>query len=266
VGALTSITTAVTGRDVEVAGLRIHVDEAGTGEPVVVLHHSTGPFWNPFYDELAGSMHVIGPDMAGYGRSERPVDARSPRDLAILNLQLLDALDLDRVHLVGLGFGGWIAAEMATMAQRRLSTMTLVGPAGIKPRDGFIHDPMMQGWIDYEKACFSSDEAFEEIFGSDPAAEVVQLWDYSREMTARLSWKPWMWTVPLPSLLKGVATPTQVVWGTQDRIVPLDCGEQYVEQLQNAHLEIIEGAGHVIDLERPEVLAQLVVDFAGTGR
>jgi pimeloyl-ACP methyl ester carboxylesterase len=62
---------------------------------------------------------------------------------------MLDALDADRVHLVGLGLGGWAAAEMATMNQNRLVTLTLVGAAGLKPRVGEIHDPMLAGFIDY---------------------------------------------------------------------------------------------------------------------
>jgi len=253
----------VTSHEVEVAGLRIHVDEAGDGAPLVVLHHSTGPFWTPFYDNLASSFRVIAPDMPGYGRSERPDDARAPRDLAVLLLQLIDELDLDRVHLVGMGLGGWVAAEMATMAQRRLSTLTLVGAAGIKPRTGMIHDPMMEGWIDYEKYSFSSEEAYTKVFGEgDPNQDILDLWDYSREMTARITWKPWMWTVTLPTLVKGVKTPSLVVWGAHDRVVPLDCGEQYVEQLQNANLEILEDSGHVVDLEAPEALAKLITQFA----
>src|SRR3954447_26535508 len=106
VGALSPVSMPVTGREVEVAGLRVHVDEAGSGAPLVVLHHSTGPFWTPFHDALTASHHVIAPDLPGYGRSERPEDARSPRDLAVLDLQLIDELELDKVHLVGLGLGG----------------------------------------------------------------------------------------------------------------------------------------------------------------
>jgi pimeloyl-ACP methyl ester carboxylesterase len=232
-----------------------------------VLHHSTGPFWTPFHDHLAQTFSVIAPDMPGYGRSERPEDARSPRDLGVLLIQMLDELDLDQVHLAGLGMGGWVAAEIATMAQRRLSTLTLVGAAGIKPRDGMIHDPMMEGWIDYEKFSFSTEAAYREVFGEgDPPQEIIDLWDYSREMTARITWKPWMWTVALPTLVRGVRTPSLVVWGARDRVVPLDCGHQYTELLQNARLEILEDAGHVIDLEQPEVLAKMITEFAATGR
>jgi pimeloyl-ACP methyl ester carboxylesterase len=261
-----STATSLVERSVSVADLQLHITEAGSGPPLVVLHHSTGPLWTTFGNRLADTFAVTAPDMAGYGHSTRPPDARSPRDLAILNLQLLDTLDLGPVHLVGLGFGGWVAAEMATMAQRRLSSLILVGAAGIKPRDGFIHDPMMQGWIDYAKTSFSTDAAFEAVFGDDPAKELVELWDYSREMTARLTWKPWMWSVPLPSMLRGVATRSLVVWGENDRIVPLDCGQQYVEQLQNAQLEIVPESGHAIDLEQPERLAGLIAEFTEAGR
>jgi pimeloyl-ACP methyl ester carboxylesterase len=71
-----------------------------------------------------------------------------------------------------------------------------------------------------------------------------------------------MWSLQLPGLLKGVETPTLVVWGDEDKIVPIDCGRQYVEALPNARLEIVETAGHVIDLEHPDRLAALIAGFA----
>src|SRR5690348_10747749 len=81
---------AIEGRTVEVAGLTIRTSERGTGSPpFVVLHHSTGPLWTPFHDALAESGAVLAPDLPGYGRSERPDDARSPRDLGILWLRAL---------------------------------------------------------------------------------------------------------------------------------------------------------------------------------
>ena len=56
---------------IEVGDLQIHVNERGTGDPLVVLHHSTGPFWSSFYDELARTFTVIAPDMPGYGGAAR---------------------------------------------------------------------------------------------------------------------------------------------------------------------------------------------------
>jgi pimeloyl-ACP methyl ester carboxylesterase len=252
----------VSGREVEVAGLRLHTSEAGQGAPAfVVLHHSTGPLWTPFYDALARTRAVVAPDLSGYGRSQRPDFARAPRDLAILCLQALDQLEPGPVHLVGLGFGGWVGAEMATMAQRRLASLTLVGAAGIKPRVGFIHDPMMRSWTDYAQLGFHNGERFTEVFGSEPSDELLTLWDHSREMTARVTWKPWMWSSQLAQLLGGVRTPSLLVWGRHDGIVPLDCGEQYRDLLVDSRLEIVDDAGHTVELEQPELLAKLVTEF-----
>jgi pimeloyl-ACP methyl ester carboxylesterase len=253
------------GRAVVVAGLRLHTSERGTGRPpFVVLHHSTGPLWTPFCDALAAQRAVIAPDLPGFGRSERPDDARSPRDLAILWLRALDELEPAPVHLVGLGLGGWVAAEIATMAPRRLASLTLVGAAGIRPRDGFIHDPMMSSWTDYARLGFHDEERFETVIGSEPSDELLTLWDHSREMTARITWKPWMWSLQLPSLLRGVATPSLVVWGRHDRIVPVDCAHQYTQLLADARLEIVDAAGHTVDLEQPELLARLIGDFVAS--
>jgi pimeloyl-ACP methyl ester carboxylesterase len=260
---MTERTFSLTDRKVEVGDLLIHVNQAGSGPPCVVLHHSTGPFWSAFHDRLAESFTVVSPDMPGFGQSTRPDDARHPAHLAVLLNQLLDTEGLDQVHLLGFGLGGWIAAEMATMHQGRLLTLTLVGAAGILPRQGYIHDPMTESWTDYARLGFRDDEHFVAVFGEEPIEQVTQLWDYSREMTARITWKPWMWSLPLPTLLRGVRTPTLVVWGEQDRVVPLDCGHQYAEALPNATLEIVPDAGHVVELEEPERLAGLLASRAG---
>jgi pimeloyl-ACP methyl ester carboxylesterase len=255
-----SATLSRASRDVDVSELSVHLNEMGAGENVLVLHHSTGPLLSAFHDELAGSARVIAVDLPGYGQSARPVHARSPRDLAVYVSQLITTLELDEVHLVGLGFGGWIAAEVATMSQRSLSTLTLVGAAGIKPRSGFIHDPMLSSYIDYMRVGFSRDEVFDDVFGIEPSKELLDLWDYSREMTARLTWKQWMWNLALPDLIRGVQTRTLLVWGAEDRVVPRDCADQYVHGFPNARLEIVDGAGHLVELEQPRVVAQLVID------
>jgi pimeloyl-ACP methyl ester carboxylesterase len=263
----TAAAPAIEGRAVEVAGLRIRTSEAGTVRPpFVVLHHSTGPLWTPFLDALARGRAVLAPDLPGYGRSERPDDARSPRDLAILWLRALDELEPEPVHLVGLGLGGWVAAELATMAPRRLASLALVGAAGIKPREGMIHDPMMSSWTDYARRGFHDPGRFDEVIGDDPPESLLELWDHSREMTARLTWKPWMWSLQLPMLLRGVPTPTLVVHGRHDAVVPLDCAEQYRELLPNGRLEIVEDGGHLLDLEQPDRLAGLLTDFAARTR
>jgi pimeloyl-ACP methyl ester carboxylesterase len=251
-------------RSAQVGSLSLHLNERGTGRPLVVLHHSTGPFWSQLCDRLAESFRVIAPDMPGYGQSSRPVTARSPAHLAVYLLQWLDVVELDRVDIVGLGFGGFVAAEMAAMHQGRFATLTLVGAPGIKPRAGFIHDPMTESWTDYMRQSFRDDDAFHAMFGAKPAQPLLDLWDYSREMTARVTWKPWMWSLTLPDHLRAVRTPALVVWGRHDRIVPIDVGEQFVDALVDARLEVVEDAGHAVDLEQPDELARRIEAFTST--
>src|ERR1700733_3518648 len=97
-----------------IAGCKLHLTRGGSGRPVLVLHHDIGTLDRlPFYDALARSLDVLLPPHPGWGRPERPQGLRSVRDIAAMHSWLLSDLGLSDVSLVGLGFGGWIAAEMA---------------------------------------------------------------------------------------------------------------------------------------------------------
>ena len=253
---------------IQVADRRVHYLKGGSGDPVLVLHHSIGnPGWLPFYEQLAETFTVYVSDLPGYGQSERPEWARDPRDIAILMLQMLNKAGLGSLPVVGLGFGGWIAAEMATMSQSRISALVLVGAAGIRPEEGEILDQMLIDYHEYVQAGFHDEAKYREEFadedGEQPAPEVRELWDFSREMTARLTWKPYMQSRRLPHLLQEVRTPALLVWGDDDRVVPISSGRIYERSLPNARLEVVESCGHLVDLEQPKRLAELVVAHVG---
>jgi pimeloyl-ACP methyl ester carboxylesterase len=263
---MNSTATSHAERSVEVVGLNLRLLEGGTGDPLLVVHHDTGnPGWTALHDALTGSFTVRVPDLPGYGGSDRADWARHARDLAITLQLLLDRLDIDRTALVGLGFGGWIAAEMATMSQRRFSSLVLVGAMGIRPPQGDeIMDQMMSSIDSYIQDGFSNRDKAGEVYGAEPSRELRAAWDQAREMTARVAWKPYMFSHQLPHLLAGVETPTLVVWGSDDRIVPLSCGRRFAEIMPNARLEVVEGAGHWIDMEQPQELAGLIAAHTGS--
>ena len=247
-------------RTLELAGKKVRVLYGGDGAPLVVLHHSTGnPGWLPFYERLAERFTVYVPDMPGYGQSERPDWARDPRDLAILIARLLDRLGLEQVTLVGLGFGGYVAAELATMEPSRITSLVLVGAAGLQPDEGEILDQMMVDFDDYVKAGFRDDDSYTRALGENAREEFKQLWDFSREMTARLTWKPYMFNRRLTPLLSEVNVPTLLIWGADDKIVPPVCAQQYARALPNARIETVAGAGHLVELEEPDRVAQFIV-------
>lgn len=257
--------TAHSERTLELAGKKVRVLQGGDGDPVVVLHHSTGNIgWLPFYENLAERFAVTVPDMPGYGQSERPEWAREPRDIAILLGELLDKLELEQVTLVGLGFGGFVAAEMATMNQGRLKRLVLIGSAGLQPDNGEIVDQMMVDFHEYVRAGFRDDAAYEKVFGVELDKSVKELWDFSREMTARLTWKPYMFNRRLAHTLQEVRVPTLLIWGSNDKIVPPVCADQFARALPNARVEMIDGAGHLVEYEEPARIAALVADHAAS--
>jgi pimeloyl-ACP methyl ester carboxylesterase len=236
-----------------------HVARSGSGTPLLVLHHDIGsPERLPFYDALAQQHTVLVPSHPGYDTSERPSWMRNVRDIAVIYHALIAEQGLTDVSVVGLGFGGWIAAEMATMAPRGLKKLVLVGAMGIKPERGDIADQALVSYIDYVRLGFADQTAYDRLFGAETPTATLEQWDLNREMTFRIAWKPYMYNPSLPHLLGSVATPTLVVWGRKDRVVPLECGERYVKALRNAKLEVIDDAGHFVEMEKPEQLARLI--------
>ncbi len=242
-----------------VAGGKVRLLRGGHGKPLVVVHHDIGsPGWIPFYQQLAERYTVWVPDIPGYGQSERPEWARSPRDLAMTLNLLLDALKLDAATLLGLGFGGWLAAEMAAMNQGRLDLLVLVAAAGIHPTEGEIFDQFFVSHEDYVKRGFHDLRYFEQLFGELASSDQLVEWDINREMTTRVAWKPYMFDRALPHLIRNVEVPTLIAWGDDDQIVPASCGELFLEAMPNARLAVVQGAGHWVEMEQPERLAELV--------
>ncbi len=250
-----------TGMVREIAGIELHMTRGGSGPAVLVLHHDIGTVDRlPFYDALATKFDVIIPHHPGWGKSERPHWMRHPRDIAAVHAWLLSDLGLSGVSLVGLGFGGWIAAEMASLAPRDYRRLVLVGAAGIKPPEGDIADQAIVSYIVYPKSGFHDEAAFAAIYG-DVSTDQLEAWDIAREMSFRTAWKPYMYSQTLPHLLGGVRAPALIIWGDDDRIVPLSAGHAYARALHDATLTTIPECGHFAEMEKPDAVAALTIDF-----
>lgn len=257
------MTTAATYQEqtIEVAGGKIRVLKAGTGAPLLFLHHTIGNHgWIPLYEQLAKTHTVYVPDMPGWGESDRPDWARDVRDIAILMNLMLDKIGGRPFTIVGAGFGGWIAAEMLTMSQSRFDQAVLIGAPGIKPGDGEgdIVDQLLIDYEDYVRSGFEDEAAFFKHFGEDMPVETRLLLYAGREMTMRVTYRPWMFRRALPTLLAEVWTPTLVITGENDRLVPVDIARQYAAALPNAQLEILPAASHFADYEQPEKIVALM--------
>ncbi len=246
----------------QIAGIELHLTRGGSGPAVLVLHHDIGSVDRlPFYDALAEKFDVLIPHHPGWGKSQRPPWLRSPRDIAAIYAWLLADLEVSGVSLIGLGFGGWIAAEMASLAPRDYAALVLVGAAGIKPDEGeYIADQAIVSYIDYPKSGFHDEAAFARIYGG-VSTDQLEAWDIAREMSFRTAWKPYMYSQTLPHLLGGVRAPALIVWGDDDRIVPLSAGRAYARALPGAAMTVVPDCGHFAEMEKPDALAKLAIDF-----
>jgi pimeloyl-ACP methyl ester carboxylesterase len=245
----------------DIAGGKLHLTRGGSGPTVLVLHHDIGTVERlPFYDLLAEKFDVLIPHHPGWGKSDRPAWMRHPRDISAIYSWLLSELGVADVSLVGLGFGGWIAAEMASQSPMAYRRLVLVGAAGIKPPEGDIADQAIVSYIAYPKSGFHEETAFTRIYG-DISTDQLEAWDIAREMCFRVAWKPYMYSQTLPHLLGGVRSPVLLIWGDDDRIVPVSAGHAYASAFRDAKLTTIPACGHFAEMEKPEAVASLTRNF-----
>lgn len=247
---------------VQLGESKVQILKGGSGDPVVVLHQDVGnPGWLPFHELLSEQFTVFAPALPGFDKSDRPDWARNARDLAALQQWVLKSLNLIHVPLVGLGFGGWIAAEMVTFSPAQFKALVLVGAAGIKPELGEIMDQFLVPTAEYTRAGFYDQTNFNTLYGADPDLDQLETWEINREMTTRVAWKPYLFNPALPHLLPMLDVPSLVVWGRNDQQVPLNCGELYARSIPGASLKVLDDCGHYVEVEKPHQLAKLTIDF-----
>jgi pimeloyl-ACP methyl ester carboxylesterase len=168
------------------------------------------------------------------------------------------------VDAIGCSLGGWVAAEIATVAPQFFNKLVLVGAMGLKPERGEIFDYFLDsGMTGLRRAFHRPDRSAEFLryWGRELTAGEADLVEQHREMTCRIAWKPYMHSLTLRDLLPGVATPTLIVWGRDDAITPLNCGELYERAIPDARLVAIPDCGHMPEMERPAEFANLVRGF-----
>ncbi|HLY59090.1 MAG TPA: alpha/beta fold hydrolase [Stellaceae bacterium] len=247
-------------KTIELPSGRVEALIGGDGPALVVLPHEFGWLgWEPLHEILAKRRRVIAISPPGFDQSERPAWLRNVPDLAALVGQALDTLGIGRATVLGLGFGGWVAAELAVRGPQRVDGLLLHAPMGIKPTSGEILDQFLVSSATYVELGFTSAEAFAACVPGGTEAHLDR-WENNREMTTRIAWKPYMYNPALPHLLRGLHLPAVVTWGKADRIVPESCARAYAGALDGAVHRQLDAAGHAADLEIPAVLAEALLD------
>ena len=252
---------------IAVGGVAVEMFSGGSGPPLLFLHGAGGNAgWQPYHEELAQSYTVYVPSQPGFNGTERPDWVYTIADVCHFNQALVETLGLEQYVLMGSSMGGWVAAEMAAMCRCNLKALILVGAAGIKPDKGEIAEIFMVS------AQTRSNQRFYDIsqvpngeqYQRELTAEEQLVAHSNQEMASRLCWRPYLHNPSLPHYLGRVNTPTLLVWGRQDAIIPVECGEMFQQALPNARLEVIDHCGHSPALEKPgEFLAAVNGFLAG---
>jgi pimeloyl-ACP methyl ester carboxylesterase len=250
---------------IEVVGAKIQLLKGGQGEPLLLLHGAAGnPGWLRYHQALAQQFTVYAPSHPGYDQSSQPEWISTMNDLAHFYRQCIGELGLAPVHLMGFSMGGWLAAEIAAMCPPYLKSLVLVDAAGIKPEVGEIAEILMVSQDTVKKLRFYDPAQvpdYDALVNRQltPEEEAVQ-WR-NRETASRLCWRPYFHNPKLPAYLRGVKVPALIVWGRQDAIIPLNCGELYHRVLANSTLHAIDRCGHSPALEKVDEFLRVVMEF-----
>ena len=250
---------------ISVGGAKIDFLKGGSGDPLVILHGAGGnQGWLHYAQKLAEEYTVYAPSHPGYHESERPDWLETIPDMACFYLWFLQEMGLERIRLMGVSMGGWIAAEMAIMCPQVLERLILVGAAGIKPSEGQIEDIFLITPEEVNELLFydpSQAPEWDQLLGGTPSPEDRLVSEINRETAVRLCWKPYMHDPRLPGLLARVNTPSLIVWGKEDAIVPVKCAAQYHKVLPNSTLKVIDGCGHWPHIEKRDIFLQTATEF-----
>ncbi|GII24695.1 alpha/beta hydrolase [Planosporangium mesophilum] len=247
-------------------GGRVQLFRGGAGTPVLFLHAAGGAGeWHEFHELLARRFEVFAPDHPGFGGSDELAEVEGVDDLVYHYLDLIERLGLERPHVVGASFGGWVAAELAVARPDAIGSLVLLGPAGLRLPDHPVTDLFLLTPDQLPGALFADPAKASALFPAEPSIEDV-LTAY-RDMTAfaRFAWNPFLCNPKLERRLHRITAPTLVVCPSGDKIVPVEHGRRYAERIPDAGFALVEKCGHAMYFERPGEFAELITKFLTTG-
>lgn len=263
-------------RHVSVSDIAVAVQEYGEGEPLLIINGTSQSlgFWTETALVWGSRYRVITYDLRGMGGSERGAGALSVASLATDAQQLLEALDVDRAHVLGYSLGSAIAQELTLAVPDRVASLVLYCTWG--RTDGFMR-AMLTGlahpWRtgDLEAALGALGVAFSPQLLDNPKFGVLieQLLPLfpSTEQQMRTCAEQWDADLAHDTLdrLSGITAPTLVIAGEQDLLTPPWHGKQVADAIPGArhHLFTGPGSSHALGVERAPEFVPMVLDFIG---
>jgi pimeloyl-ACP methyl ester carboxylesterase len=280
--------TGVEHRVVDLPGLRMHVAEAGRGEPVVLLHGFPQHWWEwrKVLPGLAGNYRVICPDLRGAGWTDAPPGGYTRAQLLADLVGLLDALGLDRVRLVGHDWGALVGFALCFDHPDRVGRYLSLGPHPFVRFDPRLLREMWRLWFQLAivtpglgpRLLRSGDQRFtRRLLLTDTADRnawttedldcfVSRLRDPARARAAAALYRGFI--LPEASRItrgayrgRRLSTPTRLLVGAEDPVVRPELLGGYEEHADDLTIAVIPGAAHFVADERPDAVVEHALDF-----
>lgn len=238
--------------------------EGGSGSPLVFLHGAGGvTVDDPFLKALAARHHVYAPLIPGYGDSEECPEIRDMLDFTLHGWDVVEALGLKDPILVGHSMGGMIAAEMAAIAPNDVSRLALICPAGLWDDDHPIPDLFSLMPFEMPRILFHDEAAGAAMLTAGRAVDDPNFLQTYLVTNARQLGMAGRILFPIPERglsqrLYRIKAKTVVVWGDSDRLIPPVYAHGFKKGVAGAELVSIPEAGHMVILEKPQVVAEAV--------
>lgn len=247
------------------------VEIAGRGPDLVYLH---GPWGlgpdRAFAARLAADHRVFAPKFPGTSRGDPDAvhALDSWLDLVVYCGELFDRLELDAPAVVGHSFGGLLAAEFAAAAPRSVGRLVLIDPVGLWRDDAPVQNWMILADKVRRSSLFADpDGAAARHFFDVPAEEAQRVEALSQFVWAQACTGKFVWPIAdrgLSKRIHRIAAPTLIVWGDADRIIAPVYGKEFAQRIAGARLEMIDRAGHLPHLERPDEVSKVLSGFLST--
>ena len=250
---------------IDIKGRVVETYMAGSG-PTLLFLHAEDFFTQhlPFLDQLARHFRVIAPRHPGFGQSALPDGFRTIDDIAYHTLDLIAALKLTDITLVGASMGGWIGMEMCVKSTQNIARLALLGSVGVKfggRDDRDFADVYALPANDVTRLLFHNPDKYNPDYAQisdDAALEIAR----DRQSAGYYLWKPFMHNPGLRKWLHRVGVPALVIGGAQDGFLVHGHTGKLADALPNGRAQMIANAGHYPQIEQADATAAAIIAFA----
>ncbi len=247
------------------SGLAIGYEEAGGGggTPIVFLHGvgSDKSVWRPQVAEFGRTRRAVAFDYPGYGDSDPAPEGTIRDDYAATIFAAMDQLGIERAHVCGLSLGGVAAIAMHHVQPDRCASLILADTFAAHPDGRGIYDRSVAGSSNLRAMA----EARVDVLLAQPAdaavrREVVETMARIDPAAYRIGAEA-VWLADQRDRASAIEVPTLILCGTEDKVTPPSLSEELAGLIPGARLQMIEGAGHIGNLEKPGPFNRAVEAF-----